>query len=191
MCTEKWSASSPRSGRNAPKDGRADWHPRCYRRVGVGAALQTRPTPPLTEVETMSRRFLLALVLVCTSFALFAQPASAQQTFNVSLGYFTPRGQDARVAGDVLSANRNFLEFAVKDFNGASIGGQWLFPVGRYIEAVVCVYFSRNNWMVQVVALFNLSADVIYTVLLLHITTVHLLRSPPPTKPVPGSRTGP
>ncbi len=79
----------------------------------------------------MSRRFLLALVLVCTSFALFAQPASAQQTFNVSLGYFTPRGQDARVAGDVLSANRNFLEFAVKDFNGASIGGEWLFPVGR------------------------------------------------------------
>jgi hypothetical protein len=93
----------------------------------------------------MSRRFLLAFVLVCTSFAWTAQPASAQQTFNVSLGYFTPRGQDARVAGDVLTANRNFLEFAVKDFNGASIGGEWLFPVGRYIEAGAGVSFTRKT----------------------------------------------
>ncbi len=93
----------------------------------------------------MSRRFWLVFALVCSSFASLAQPALAQQTFNVSLGYFTPRGQDARVTGDVLNANRNFLEFDVKDFNGASIGGEWLFPVGRYIEAGAGVSFTRKT----------------------------------------------
>ena len=69
----------------------------------------------------------------------------AQQTFNVSLGYFTVRGQDARVAGDVLNANRNFLTFDIKDFNGASIGGEWLIPVGRYIEAGAGLAFTRRT----------------------------------------------
>ena len=36
-----------------------------------------------------------------------AQPAAAQQTLNFSLGYFTVRGEDARVDGDVLNENRN------------------------------------------------------------------------------------
>src|ERR1044071_4320041 len=93
----------------------------------------------------MSRPFWLVLALVSLSFASFAPPARAQQTFNVSLGYFTPRGQDARVTGDVLNANRNFLEFAVKDFNGGSIGGEWLFPVGRYIEAGAGMSFTRRT----------------------------------------------
>jgi len=93
----------------------------------------------------MSRPFWLGLALVCTSFASLARPALAQQTFNVSLGYFTPRGEDARVTGDVLNANRNFLEFAVKDFNGASIGGEWLFPIGRYVEAGAGVSFTRKT----------------------------------------------
>jgi hypothetical protein len=74
-----------------------------------------------------------------------AQAAFGQQTFNVSLGYFTPLGQDARVDGDVLNANRNFLTFDIKDFNGASIGGEWLFPVGRYIEAGAGVSFTRKT----------------------------------------------
>ena len=93
----------------------------------------------------MSRRFWLVFMVVCSAFGSLAQPALAQQTFNVSLGFFTPRGEDARVTGDVLNANRNFLEFDVKDFNGASIGGEWLFPVGRYIEAGAGVSFTRKT----------------------------------------------
>jgi hypothetical protein len=94
----------------------------------------------------MSRPFWLVLVVVCSSIVVVdARPALAQQTFNVSLGYFTPRGQDARIAGDVLNANRNFLTFDIKDFNGASIGGEWLFPVGRYIEAGAGVSFTRKT----------------------------------------------
>jgi hypothetical protein len=94
----------------------------------------------------MTRLLRFALALACTALVCFdARPALAQQTFNVSLGYFTLRGQDARVSGDVLNANRNFLTFDVKDFNGASIGGEWLFPVGRFIEAGAGVAFTRRT----------------------------------------------
>jgi hypothetical protein len=82
---------------------------------------------------------------MCGSIVFDAQSALAQQTFNVSIGYFTVRGQDARVTGDVLNANRNFLTFGIKDFNGASIGGEWLFPVGNYIEAGAGVAFTRRT----------------------------------------------
>ena len=93
----------------------------------------------------MSRPLWLGLALVCSSVVVDARPALAQQTFNVSLGYFTVRGQDARVAGDVLNANRNFLTFDVRDFNGASIGGEWLVPIGRYFEAGAGVSFTRRT----------------------------------------------
>jgi hypothetical protein len=93
----------------------------------------------------MSRQLWVVLALVCGSVALDARPALAQQTFNVSLGYFTVRGQDARVTGDVLNANRNFLTFDIKDFNSASIGGEWLIPVGRYIEAGAGLAFTRRT----------------------------------------------
>jgi hypothetical protein len=93
----------------------------------------------------MSRQLSVVLALVCSSVALAARPALAQQTFNVSLGYFTVRGQDARVTGDVLNANRNFLTFDIKDFNSASIGGEWLIPVGRYIEAGAGLAFTRRT----------------------------------------------
>jgi hypothetical protein len=73
------------------------------------------------------------------------EAARAQQTVNLSLGYFTVRGQDARVAGDVLNANRNFLTFDIDDFDGGSIGGEWLVPVGRYIEAGAGLAFTRRT----------------------------------------------
>ena len=122
----------------------------------------------------MSRRFLLVFTVVCSSLASFAQPALAQQTFNVSLGYFTPRGQDARVTGDVLNANRNFLEFDVKDFNGASIGGEWLFPVGRYIEAGAGVSFTRKTVPTVYSRLLNANGSEIEQELRLRLIPVAL-----------------
>ena len=93
----------------------------------------------------MTRLFRFVLALACLAVVLDARPARAQQTFNVSLGYFTPNSEDARVTGDVLNANRNFLTFDVKDFNGASVGGEWLFPIGNYIEAGAGVAFTRRT----------------------------------------------
>jgi hypothetical protein len=75
----------------------------------------------------------------------WAQPAHAQQTVNFTVGYFTPLGEDARTPGDVLNENRTFLAFDIRDFNGASVGGEWLFPIGRYIEGGIGVSFSRRT----------------------------------------------
>jgi opacity protein-like surface antigen len=86
-------------------------------------------------------------LLMLLSAALFASvvPAAAQQTLNFSVGYFTPRGEDARVEGDVLNANRNFLVFDVGDFAGASVGAEWLLPIGQYLEGGAGLSFSRRT----------------------------------------------
>jgi len=93
----------------------------------------------------MSRQLWLAMAIVCSGALFHPASARAQQTVNVSFGYFTVRGQDARIAGDVLNANRNFLTFDVHDFNGASIGGEWLIPIGRYLEAGAGLSFTRRT----------------------------------------------
>jgi hypothetical protein len=85
------------------------------------------------------------LLMLCASIIATAQPALAQQRLNFSLGYFTVRGEDARVEGDVLNANRNLLVFDVSDFNGATVGGEWLVPLGGYFEAGAGVAFSRRT----------------------------------------------
>jgi hypothetical protein len=88
----------------------------------------------------------MACALLAGAAVLAAAPeAAAQQTLNLSLGYFTPRGPDARTEGDVLNANSTFLAFDVSDFNGASIGGEWLVPLGEFLEAGAGVSFSRRT----------------------------------------------
>jgi len=90
-------------------------------------------------------RGLAVALLAAGALAAAASPASAQQTLNVSLGYFTVRGEDARVDRDVLNENRNFLAFDVGDFNGAAIAAEWLVPLGSYFEAGAGVGFSRRT----------------------------------------------
>lgn len=91
-----------------------------------------------------TRRFIPALAGAVT-LVLSVAPAAAQQTLNVSLGYFAVRGEDARVEGDVLNENRNFLDFEVGDFNGATVGAEWLIPLGEYFEAGAGLSFSRRT----------------------------------------------
>jgi hypothetical protein len=68
-----------------------------------------------------------------------------RQTVNFTLGYFTPLGFDARDDDDVLLANSTFLLFDLDDFNGASVGGEWLFPLARHIEGGIGVsYISKT-----------------------------------------------
>lgn len=93
----------------------------------------------------MMSKHPLIMAIMCSVMLFAPHVARAQQTVNLSVGYFTVRGQDARVAGDVLNASRNFWTFDVDDFNGGSIGGEWLVPVGRYIEAGAGVSFTRRT----------------------------------------------
>ncbi len=93
----------------------------------------------------MLKRVTTCLLLAGAALLGPAAVASAQQTINFSIGYFTPRGEDARAEGDVINANRNFLAFDVSDFNSASIGGEWLVPLGEFVEAGAGVSFSRRT----------------------------------------------
>ena len=93
----------------------------------------------------MRQRLGLMALTVAGVTIVSAQPARAQQTVNFSLGYFTVRGEDARVDRDVLNENRNVLAFEIGDFNGATVGAEWLAPLGGYIEAGVGVSFSRRT----------------------------------------------
>ena len=97
----------------------------------------------------MLHRFIVTGMCVCTAMLAWAQPARAQQTVNFTLGYFTPLGEDARITSDVLNANLNAGRYAlfyeIRDFNGPSVGGEWLVPLGNFIEGGIGVSFSRRS----------------------------------------------
>ena len=86
---------------------------------------------------------ILGVVLV-TGLALPA-PAVAQQGLNISLGYFTVTGEDGRTDGDVLVANRELLSFDIDDFNGASVGAEWLIPLGEFLELGAGVSYTSRT----------------------------------------------
>jgi opacity protein-like surface antigen len=87
----------------------------------------------------------------------FFAPATAEaQVFRVSgseprqslvfhLGYFSVRGEDARVADDTLVINLEGLAFDISDFNGAIIGGDWIFPLGEWLDGSVGASFYRRT----------------------------------------------
>lgn len=93
----------------------------------------------------MVNRCGFTLLLACGLAALSPTSAAAQQTLNFTLGAFVPRGFDARVDGDTLVENRNALIFDIDDFNGASVGAEWLVPVGEYFEVGGGLGFYRRT----------------------------------------------
>jgi hypothetical protein len=97
---------------------------------------------------------LISTGLVLAGLLAAAAPAQAQdQGFSVSLGYFAPRGEGGRVEGDVLNANRCIdttflcepLLFDVSDFGGATVSGEYVIGVGRYLEAAVGAGFYQRT----------------------------------------------
>jgi hypothetical protein len=87
---------------------------------------------------------VLAAVMLLGATAAGAQDLG-KQTVNFTLGYFTPLGYDARDDDDVLLANSTFLLFDLDEFNGASVGGEWLFPLARHIEGGIGVSYSSQT----------------------------------------------
>lgn len=86
-----------------------------------------------------------ALFMVGCLLALAPAPARAQQAINLSFGGFVVTGEDARVDGDVLIANRDILSFDVKDFNSGSVGAEWLLSFGEFVEAGVGAAFTTRT----------------------------------------------
>jgi hypothetical protein len=96
----------------------------------------------------MRQRLGCIALLTAATIGFSAVPAAAQQTLNFSLGYFTVRGEDARVEGDILTEHLGAdaeLVYEMDDFNGLSIGGEWLVPIGQYLEAGAGASFTRRT----------------------------------------------
>ena len=74
----------------------------------------------------MGRRFAWTSGFALALGLFVVTPAAAQQSINLSAGYFVVRGEDARVDGDVLVENRHLFLFDFNDFNSASLGIEWL-----------------------------------------------------------------
>jgi hypothetical protein len=83
----------------------------------------------------MVHRLVVVALLVLAIAAGLAGPASAQQAVTFQLGAFMPKGEDSRVAGDVLAVNRQYLLFDFGDFNGFLVSGDWSVALGEYLEA--------------------------------------------------------
>jgi opacity protein-like surface antigen len=68
-----------------------------------------------------------------------------RQAVGITVGGFLLRGEDARVPGDVLFINRDSLVFDIKNFNGASVGGEWLVGLGDFLEAGMGAGFYQKS----------------------------------------------
>jgi hypothetical protein len=96
--------------------------------------------------KVLSSGGLTAVALLMSATAASAQGSDrGLQTVNFTLGYFTPFGFDARDDDDVLLTNRSFLLFDIEDFNGASVGGEWLFPLSSFVEGGIGLSFTRRT----------------------------------------------
>lgn len=97
----------------------------------------------------MSRKTSVVCLLALLGFVSVPVVASAQ-SLSINVGYFAVRGEGSRVAGDTILANLNSappfaLDFRLDDFNDATIGAEWLFPIGKYLEGGVGVsYYGRT-----------------------------------------------
>jgi outer membrane protein W len=98
----------------------------------------------------MLRTTALATVVAVLAVVMLATPVAAQQSLSFNFGYFALRGEGSRVAGDTIVENLFAtppfaLEYRVSDFNNATFGVEWLFPLGEFLEGGVGAnYYART-----------------------------------------------
>ena len=102
-----------------------------------------------------------ALFVFGCLFLIAPSDALAQQSLTLSFGGFVVAGEDARVDGDVLVANRDILSFDIDDFTGGSIGIEWLLPVGEFFEAGLGAGFTSRTVPSVYADLVNRNGDEI------------------------------
>ena len=92
------------------------------------------------------RRWLLSLSAVALVAGFIETPmASAQQSLDLYIGGTRLRAEDARDSNDVLVQDRTFMDFNVGDFNGATIGGEWLVGLGDMLDAGLGLGFYQRT----------------------------------------------
>jgi outer membrane protein W len=87
------------------------------------------------------RRLLASLSAALVIGVIAAPAASAQQTINLFIGGFTPHSLDARGNDDTIFQDNAILAtfdqnkgININDFNGVTVGGEWLVGLGNNFE---------------------------------------------------------
>ena len=93
----------------------------------------------------MRRQVLSLVVVLFVSGLVLPATGYAQQSFNIYVGAFVPKGADSRTDNDVLVGDLDFLSFKIGDFSGATIGGEWLFGLGDRLDAGVGLGFYSKR----------------------------------------------
>lgn len=71
--------------------------------------------------------------------------AEPRQSIVFHLGYFGVRGEEARDDDDTILRTLEGHIFSMSDFNGATIGGDWVFPLGEWLDGSVGASFYRRT----------------------------------------------
>ena len=82
----------------------------------------------------MTRRTMSTTLALAIAIGLLATPAAAQQSLNIQLGSFMPRGEDTRINNDVLLTDLSYLWFDLRDLKGATVSADWSVLLGNYFE---------------------------------------------------------
>ncbi len=93
----------------------------------------------------MYKQVCLGVASLVGGVLLSATTVHAQQSIVLSAGYFAPRGEATRVLDDVLVENLSVFAFDIKDFNGGSVGGEWIVGIGDYFDAGIGVGFYQRT----------------------------------------------
>ena len=93
----------------------------------------------------MLRRTVGGFTLALLALLLASTPASAQRSVTFSIGAFDLRGENSRVAGDVLVTNQQYLAFDIKDFKGLTFGAEWTAGLGEFLEAGIGVGYYQHR----------------------------------------------
>ena len=68
-----------------------------------------------------------------------------RQAITFNLGYFVVKSEDGRGEDDVLFRNKDSLLFDIDDFNGMSIGAEYLIGLGEYLEGGLGISYYQQG----------------------------------------------
>jgi hypothetical protein len=96
------------------------------------------------------RRWTLKLaVLAVAGVMLVPATSAAQQSLNLYVGGFVPvkgdRAGEGRFSNDVLVNNLDFLAFNLDDFNGPTVGADYLIGLNDYFDVGLGIGFYRQT----------------------------------------------
>ena len=87
----------------------------------------------------------MLVVLATSSAEAQIRRVEPRNSVGFNFGYFAVKGEDSRVDDDVLLADLSSLAFNIKDFNGPSVGGEFVFGLSDYLEAGLGVNFYQRT----------------------------------------------